>query len=206
MLGASEKDPAAVVARSLPYGEFFAVWVSIIGMTVCYVATNTGVVGVSRMVYAMSEEGMLPRWFTVLHRRFHTPYRAILLFAVFQLLLAYVGHLGLAADLYNFGALLSYMAVNLSVVALRVKDPYRYRPFMVPGNIAVKYKGRRYLVPLGAVAGFFANLAMWLMVVMTHAEGRLIGFLWLLAGALVYLLYARKGGEHRGEREGVARA
>jgi APA family basic amino acid/polyamine antiporter len=191
VLGASQKDPAAVVAEHLPYGEVLAVWISVIGMTVCYVATNTGIVGVSRMVYAMGEEGMLPEWLTALHRRFNTPYRAIALFAVFQLLLAYAGHLGLAADLYNFGALLSYMIVNLSVVALRVKDPYRYRPYMVPGNLAVRHRGRRYLVPLGAIAGFIANLAMWLMVVSTHSEGRLVGFSWLLAGALLYLLYAR---------------
>ena len=195
VLGASEKDPAAVVVEHLPYGKLLAIWVSVIGTTVCYVATNTGVVGVSRMAYAMGEMGMLPRWLTALHSRFNTPYRAIALFAVFQLLLAYIGHLGLAAELYNFGALLSYMIVCLSVVALRVKDPYRYRPFKVPGNAALKLSSREYLVSLGAIAGFLANLAMWLMVVLTHGGGRLVGFAWLLAGALVYLLYARRRAE-----------
>ena len=192
VLAASEKDPAAVVAESLPYGEVFALWISIIGMTVCYVATNTGIVGVSRMAFAMGEEGMLPDWLTALHRRFNTPYRAIILFSVLQLMLAYVGHLGLAADLYNFGALLSYMVVNLSVVALRIKDPYRYRPYLVWGNVTVRHRGKKYLVPLGAIAGFIANLVMWLMVVITHEEGRLVGFGWLLVGFLVYLLYVRR--------------
>lgn len=191
-LAASEKDPAAVVAEHLPYGSILSLWVSIIGMTVCYVATNTGVVGVSRMVYAMGEEGMLPEWLTTLHRKFQTPYRAIIVFAVFQLLLAFMGHLGLAADLYNFGALLSYMVVNLSVVALRIKDPYRYRPFMVPGNVTIRYKGRRYSISLGAIVGFLANLLMWLMVVATHEEGRIVGFAWLFAGFLLYAAYASR--------------
>ncbi|MGC8836576.1 MAG: APC family permease [Infirmifilum sp.] len=192
-LGESEKDPAAVVAQQLPYGGIFALWISMIGMTVCYVATNTGVVGVSRMVYAMSEQGMLPEWLTALHKRFNTPYKAIILFAFFQLMLAYIGHLGLAADLYNFGALLSYMIVNLSVVMLRIKDPYRYRPFMTPGNITVSIKRKSYLIPLGAIGGFIANLVMWLMVVGTHEEGRLVGFSWLAVGLLAYFLYvARK--------------
>ncbi|ABL78594.1 APC family permease [Thermofilum pendens] len=192
VLAASQKDPAAVVAEHLPYGSVLALWVSVIGMTVCYAATNTGIVGVSRMVYAMGREGMLPRWLTELHGRFKTPYRAIVVFAVIQLLLAYVGHLGLAADLYNFGALLSYMVVNLSVLALRVKDPHRYRPYKVPGNVPLRVGGRKVYVPLGAVLGFLTNLAMWLMVVSTHKEGRLVGFAWLLAGLLVYAVYSRR--------------
>lgn len=191
-LASSEKDPAAVVVEHLPFGALLGIWISIIGMTVCYVATNTGIVGVSRMAYAMGRERMLPSVLTDLHKKFHTPYKAILLFAVIQIALAYAGHLGLAADLYNFGALLSYMVVNLSVVALRIKDPYRYRPYMVPGNLPLKIKNRRVLIPVGAILGFFSNLALWLMVVATHTEGRIVGFTWLFVGLLLYITYARR--------------
>ncbi len=193
-LAASYKDPAAVVAENLPFGNILSVWVSIIGMTVCYVATNTGVVGVSRMAYAMGKEGMLPRWLSELHPKFLTPYRAILLFSVIQLALALVGHLGLAADLYNFGALISYTIVNLAVVALRIKDPYRYRPFRMPGNIRVRIRGRRVELPLLALLGALSTAVLWFMVVWTHEEGRNVGFAWMVAGLILYYFYQRKLG------------
>ncbi|PLJ78514.1 APC family permease [Infirmifilum sp. SLHALR2] len=191
-LAASYKDPAAVVAEHLPYGEVLSLWVSFIGMTVCYVATNTGIVGVSRMAYAMGKEGMLPEWLSELHPRFLTPYRAVLIFAVVQLALAMAGHLGLAADLYNFGALISYTIVNLSVIVLRLKDPYRYRPFKVPGNIPVRVRGRRVEFPVSALLGALSTTVMWLMVVWSHEEGRNVGFAWLAAGLIFYYLYQRR--------------
>lgn len=190
-LASSYKDPAAMLAEHLPYGRILGVWVSIIGMTVCYAAANTGVVGVSRMAYAMARDGMLPGWLGELHPKFYTPYKAVILFSLIQLALAMTGHLGLAADLYNFGALLSYTIVNLSVVALRIKDPYRYRPFKVPGNIPIRVGRKKVELPLSGVAGAISTFILWLMVIWTHEEGRNVGFAWIAAGLAIYHLYAR---------------
>jgi len=190
ILGQSYKDPAAIVAEYLPYGRIFGAWLGLMGMTVCIVAANAGIVGVSRMAFSMSREGLLPRWLGSLHRKYRVPYRAIILFASIQLLLAYTGHMGLSADLYNFGALLSYMLVNLALIALRRKDPSRFRPFKLPGTIKLGH-GQRFEMPLIALLGFVSCGFVWTLVVLTHETGRLIGFLWLGLGLLLYYLYRR---------------
>lgn len=190
VLAESYKDPAAIMAERLPYGSIFGAWLGIMGMTVCMVAANAGILGVSRMAFSMSREALLPHWFGSLHGKYRVPYRAIILFAAIQLMLAYTGHMGLSADLYNFGALLSYMLVNLSLITLRRKDPNRFRPFRLPGTITV---GRRQSsqIPVIALLGFLSCGFVWTLVVLTHETGRLVGFLWLGFGLLFYLLYQR---------------
>ncbi len=190
ILAQSYKDPAAVVAEHLPYGRIFGPWLGIMGMTVCIVAANAGIVGVSRMAFSMSREGLLPRWLGGLHEKYRVPYRAIILFASIQLLLAYTGHMGLSADLYNFGALLSYMLVNLALITLRRKDPSRFRPFKLPGTITVGRR-ERYEIPIIALLGFLSCSFVWMLVVLTHETGRIVGFLWVGIGLLFYFSYRK---------------
>lgn len=191
-LASSFKDPAVVVAARLRFGEVLAIWVAVMGFAVCLVATNAGIVGVSRMVYSMSSSGLVPEWFGAIHTKTKTPYRAIVIFAAFPLVLAFIGQMGLAADLYNFGALLSYMLVNLSLIVLRRKEPDRYRPFLLKGTIGLAYSGGKIRLPLIPVFGFVSAGAIWLLVVFTHETGRLLGFLWLFIGLTVYLFERRR--------------
>jgi small-conductance mechanosensitive channel len=72
-LASSEKDPAAVVVEHLPFGHLLAIWIAIIGMTVYYVAINTGIASVSRMAYAMGRKRMLPSVLTLNHERVYIP-------------------------------------------------------------------------------------------------------------------------------------
>jgi APA family basic amino acid/polyamine antiporter len=187
-LAVSFKDPAVAVVERLHFGGILALWVAVMGFAVCFVATNAGIVGVSRMVYSMSSHGLLPKWLGAIHSRTKTPYRAIVIFAALPLILAFMGQMGLAADLYNFGALLSYMLVNLSLIALRQKEPDRYRPFRLKGTIEVAEGRGRTKFPIVPIFGFFSAGAIWLLVVFTHETGRLLGFLWLLVGLSVYVL------------------
>jgi APA family basic amino acid/polyamine antiporter len=72
-LASSEKDPVAVVVEHLPFGSLLAIYISIIGMTVYYVTTNTGIATVSKMAYAMGQEKMLPSVLTLNYERVYIP-------------------------------------------------------------------------------------------------------------------------------------
>lgn len=204
-IASSFKDPAVAVAARLRFGDILALWVAINGFAVCFVATNAGIVGVSRMVYSMSSSGLIPRWLGRLHPRTRTPYRAIAVFAALPLALAFLGQMGLAADLYNFGALLSYMLVNISLIALRRKEPDRFRPFYLKGTIEVASGKSRMRLPLVPVLGFASAGAIWLLVVFTHEVGRLLGFLWLLIGFGLYS-FERRSRTHSVTKEDAKRS
>src|ERR1019366_8857217 len=52
-------------------------------------------------------------------------------------------------NLYSFGAMLSFTTAHAAVVALRIKDPDRERPYRMPGNVRIR--GRQ--IPITAVIG-----------------------------------------------------
>lgn len=107
-----------------------------------------------------------------------------------------VGDATFLAGVYAFGALLAYTGVHASVIALRWRDPGRYRPVAAPLNLAVD--GRR--LPLLAVAGGAATALGWFAIVVLEADARRLGVAWMLAGLAGYAAYRRREGLSLGER------
>jgi APA family basic amino acid/polyamine antiporter len=92
------------------------------------------------------------------------------------------------ADLYSFGALLSFVFAHAAIIHLRVKKPEIERYFKLPFNFRIR--GRE--IPLTAVLGLVATFGTWLIVVITHPWGRTVGFLWLCAGVLMYAFHRQR--------------
>jgi basic amino acid/polyamine antiporter, APA family len=190
--------PMVTIAQSLPVvGPYLYLLVAATGALICYVSTNTGVIGVSRVTFSMGRLGLMPRRFARISSRFRTPYVTIILFSTIAcaLLLAYsalpgIDLLNLVASLYNFGALIAYMYVNASALALRFKDPGRAK-WKMPLNFGVKKKrnGQSYEISVIPIVGFVSSLIVWVIIVGTHPLGRLIGALWFLAGIIGFLIY-----------------
>jgi APA family basic amino acid/polyamine antiporter len=180
------EDPLVALALSLPrIGGKIAPLVAFTGFTVNLVSANTGVIGVSRVVFSMGRYRLMPRWFYKVHPRFRTPIRTILIFGAVGAVMTFMRRIEQVADVYAFGALLSYVLVNASLIRLRKIDKDAFRPWKAPGNIKL---GKEEL-PLVGVLGFTACLIMWILVVLLHPIGRSLGFLWLLAGLLTYFIY-----------------
>lgn len=202
---AFQNDPAAInhpipfIASHLPYGWAFGSLTGFLGISVLLVAANAGIVGVSRLTFAMSQDGSLPKFFTKLHRRFRTPYVSIIVFSSLAIVvvLIFSAQLEVLAEMYNFGALIAYMIVGLSLISLRNKDRNLVRPFRTVGSIKIKRKGkngeiiRSYEIPILALGAFVADLIIWCLVVLLHPIGREVGALWLGVGLLVYFMYSR---------------
>src|SRR5690348_1819394 len=134
----SVNDPVAFVALALPNGQILAALASFLGISVLLVASNAGIVGASRITYAMSEDGAIPKLFGRLHKKHNTPFISIIIFSAVSVAIAFSGQLDLVAQLYNFGALLAYVIVGLSLISLRNSDKALFRPFKTPGSIKIK--------------------------------------------------------------------
>jgi len=193
-------NPIASIASQVPViGGIFSLGVAFVAFAINMVSTNTGVIGVSRVVYSMSRFKMLPRVFSRLHPTRATPYISIIVFSLVGGALALTGEIHFVASLYNFGALLSYFLVNLSHIRLRKLDREAYRNWKTPLNI--KVNGVEY--SLVAVAGLVSTGILFSLVVLYHPDGRVLGFTWVLVGVALYTLYRRVKGWGVFERRSV---
>ncbi|OGX28635.1 MAG: hypothetical protein A3B78_02025, partial [Omnitrophica WOR_2 bacterium RIFCSPHIGHO2_02_FULL_67_20] len=181
------EDPMAGIAASMPFGrQYLAPWVGLLGATILFVAANAGLIGASRLTFAMSEHFTLPRLFYRLHPRFKTPYVSLIAFTVIAGAIVTVArNLTHIAELYNFGAMLSFALAHLSLLGLRIRKPDLPRPFRVGWNL----RFGRVELPVAALLGLLGTAAVWVDVIVTKPAGRNLGVLWMGVGLVSYLWY-----------------
>jgi basic amino acid/polyamine antiporter, APA family len=165
-------------------------YVGVLAATILFIATNAGLIGISRLSWSLAEHRQLPSIFSRLHPRYRTPWFTIVCFSILAGILILPGETSLLGNLYSFGAMLSFTTAHVSVVALRIKDPDRERPYRMPWNVRIR--GRP--IPLTAVLGAIGTFAAWCAVVALHPEARTIGIPWMLVGMTGYFLYRRRQG------------
>jgi len=201
-----EGDPVALIAEHIPIvGVVAAPVTAVIGFLIVYISAYTGVVSSSRLSYSMSQFDLLPAWFSKVNKRFRTPARAVLVFggiALLQTIIAFFtpgepgksAAIDLLADLYAFGATTGYLLVFISLFVLRFKDPFTPRPYKMPINIRVNYKGNQVWFPVLGVLGLLGVLFFLIMVLLTHHYARIVGPLWVVAAIVLFAMYRRKRG------------
>jgi len=115
---------------------------------------NAFVVGASRLLYSMAEDGMLPAAFARLHPRYRTPHVAILTVGLLTCLAPWFGRPVLLwlINAGSFGVVIGYALVALSFIYLRHREPAMPRPYRVPGGRLVGYVA--LAVCLGLIALF----------------------------------------------------
>ena len=210
-LGLSEEeggfagDPILGVVQAIDFGAFQApveIYVGMLAATILFIATNAGLIGVSRLTYSMGQHRQLPERISALHPRFRTPYVAILVFGFFACLTILPGQATFLGNLYAFGAMLSFTIAHVSLVALRFKDPDRERPYRSPLNVSL---GRGSL-PLFTVFGGLGTAAAWVTVTVLNVETLVGGSVWLGAGIALFVVYRRQQGLSLTATETVPRA
>jgi APA family basic amino acid/polyamine antiporter len=178
--------------------------VGISGALVLLAAVTTSVSGVTRLTHSLAEHGSLPREFARLERRALVSSEAILIStglaigAIVVTELAADGDPAFLASAYSFGVLLAFTAAQLAVLRLRMTEPMLARPFRARPEVVV----RGYRMPLPALIGAPATLAIWVLALVTHEGARYAGTLWLAAGIVVFVLVRRAA--KRGLLEHVA--
>lgn len=192
-------DPVAWLASHIPIlGLFIGPYVALLGGTLLLISSNSGVFGASRITYSMARFNLLPRWFSKVHSRFRTPVRTLVVFSGIALVELFLAGLSpnaydVLANMYAFGAATAYMLVFVSLLVLRFKDPWTPRPFKVPLNIRIRGKdGEARFLPIVGVLGFLGISSILILVVLTHAIGRIAGPAWIVMGLLIYFWHRRR--------------
>jgi basic amino acid/polyamine antiporter, APA family len=189
-----ENDPVLGIVNQLGLSGGLASalrsYVGVLAATILLIATNAGLIGVSRLSWSLSEHRQLPRLFARLHPRYRTPWFTIVVFAVLAVLLLLPGKTDFLGNLYSFGAMLSFTIAHVAVVALRYRQPDRPRPYRAPWNVRVR--GRE--IPLTAVLGALGTGAAFVSVLALHAEARTVGVAWMVVGMAGYFVYRRRQG------------
>jgi basic amino acid/polyamine antiporter, APA family len=165
------------------------VYVGLLAATILFIATNAGVIGASRITYAMASYRQLPEVFRRLHRRFKTPYISLVVFAgVIPLIVILPGKTDFLGTMYSFGAMLSFTVAHASIVALRYKNRGEELLFRARPNL--RFRGVDW--PLFALFGGLGTALSWLVVVEQEAPTRWAGLGWLAAGFAMYAVYRRR--------------
>ncbi len=191
--GGYADDPILGVVENLELGALQGaaeVYVGILAATILFIATNAGLIGVSRLTYSMGQYRQLPEQLRVLHPRFRTPHIAIGVFGLIACLAIVPGQADFLGVIYAFGAMLSFTMAHASVVALRIKRPDAERPWRGPGNIRVR--GRE--IPLFAVLGGLGTGIAFVVVTVLDVRVLVSGLIWLALGIAGYVLYRRRQG------------
>src|SRR6059058_5435614 len=176
-------------------------YVGILAATILFIATNAGLIGISRLSWSLAEHRQLPEIFARLHRKHRTPWFTIAFFSFLAALLLLPGQTTLLGNLYSFGAMLSFTMAHVAIVGLRISEPDRERPYRMPGNVRI----RGYDIPLTAVVGGLGTFAAWLSVIALHTEARTVGIPWMVLGLGGYLWYRRRIGLSPTEQARIGR-
>ena len=131
------------------------IYVGILAATILFLATNAGLIGVSRLVYSMGIHRQLPDRLRQLHPKYRTPWIGILLFGFLAILITLPGEAAFLGNLYAFGAMLSFTIAHSAIIRLRISRPDLHRPYRAPGN----WNFRGHDLPVFAFLGGFGTFA-----------------------------------------------
>ena len=136
--------------------------------------------GQARIWYAMSRDGLFPKMFCAVHKKFKTPHISTWIAGFVVGIPAGIFAISDAADLSNIGTLFAFVLVSLGVIILRRKQPDRPRLFRVP------FVPWFPLISIVLCGGLMTGLTVitWVRFIV-----------WLAIGLLIYLVYSR----HRSE-------
>ena len=191
--GGFADDPILGVVENLELGALQGaaeIYVGILAATILFIATNAGLIGVSRLTYSMGQYRQLPEGLRRLHPKYRTPYIAIVVFAFVACLTILPGQAEFLGTIYAFGAMLSFTIAHAAVVTLRVKQPDAERPWTGPGSVRV----RGHRLPLYGVLGGIGTGIAFVVVNVLNLVTLIAGSVWLAFGVTAYVLYRRQQG------------
>lgn len=136
--------------------------------------------GQTRIFYAMSRDGFLPRMFSSVHPKFATPHISTCFIGAVAILIAGLLPITVLGELVSIGTLFAFIIVCIGILILRIKRPDLPRPFKTPFVSIV--------APLGALFALVQMVALpldtWIRL-----------FAWMGLGMVVYYFYGRRFGK-----------
>ena len=133
--------------------------------------------GTTRILYAMSRDGFLPKSLQIIHKKYNTPHVITWVSGIIVVLGALFMDLNVSAELCNFGTFTSFTIVCIAVLILRKTDPNRHRPFKVP------------FVPFFPILGILFCGGLMIYSLFTLGTSAILFPLWVIIGVIFYFAY-----------------
>ncbi len=175
-------------------------YVGLLAATILFIATNAGIIGVSRLVYSMGIHRQVPDRLRQLHPKYGTPWIGILLFGGIACIAMIPGEAVFLGNMYAFGAMLSFTIAHISVIRLRFKYPDAVRPWTGPMNI----QWGAVSIPVFAILGLLGTGLAFVVVTLLHVGIAIAGITWLAFGCVFYTWYRHRHGLNLTETVRVA--
>ena len=186
------RDPVAGIAFYIPIEMIKVVLkplIAILAGTILLIATNAGLIGISRLAFSQGTHGLVPSVLSRVHHKFKTPYISIIVFSLIAIALLIPGFF--ATDvfanmgaLYAIGSLLAFMFAHASIIGLRFKNPDMPRPFRLKGNLNIK----GFDVPVTAIIGLLATILIWVIILILEPYSRWVGLGWMFVGFVIFYI------------------
>ena len=134
----------------------------------------------TRILFSMSRDNFLPKLLQTVHPKFQTPHILTYMVGAICIFGSLMLDIQKAADLVNFGAVASFIAVCVAVLILRKTDPNRHRPFKVP------------FCPYFPIIGIICCGGLMLYSMSLKTLSTLLFVAWIILGMAIYFLYSYK--------------
>ena len=135
------------------------------------------ITGMPRILYSMSNDGLLPPVLGRVHKKYRTPHITTIIVGSVIAVISGLFPIDLIGELVSIGTLLAFAMVCVSILILRIRRPEMNRPFKTP------------LVWFVAIAG--AAGCLYLMTSLPVTTWERLG-IWTVIGLLIYFLYGKK--------------
>ncbi|WP_179032946.1 amino acid permease [Paenibacillus kribbensis] len=147
---------------------------AILGMTTVMLVM---LYGQTRIMFAMSRDGLVPKVLSKVHPKYKTPYINTLFFGTLSALMGGLIPLDELASLVNIGTLSAFILISVAVIVMRKTQPNLPRAFRCPG---VPY------IPILAI------ISCAVLILNLNSQTFIRFIIWLVIGLAVYFLYSRK--------------
>jgi len=190
-----QNDPVLGLVNNLGIGHTIThvlqIYLGVLASTILFIGANAGVIGASRITYAMASYRQLPLAFRKIHPKFKTPWLALVVFAgVIPILLTLSGQTSFLGSIYSFGATFSFTVAHVSLVRIRMKHRDRDDEVGFRAPLNLRFRGVEW--PIFALIGALGTGLSWLVIVVQTPSIRYTGLGWLLLGFVFYVVYRRR--------------
>jgi APA family basic amino acid/polyamine antiporter len=178
-MGVADPLAAAFASLGLNWAAGIISLGAVISMTAVLLVFQ---LGQPRIFFAMSRDGLLPKYFARVHPKYQTPHVTTIWTGVVVAAVAAIANINEIVELTNIGTLFAFVLVCIGIIILRKTDPDRARVFKTP------------LVPWVPLLGI--AMCLYLMLGLPTVTWIRFG-VWLIVGMVLYFTYGFKNSRLR---------